>query len=167
MNVMGLFIWCNRKCTFHWRHAQSYTPFSLHYKGLKPFPPAVGLLLAKGCAVVCFTLVHPGAGPIGTFKTWGSPISVQAGTIAERKPVLHIVHNMFLLPRCLEAAITFVTCPFSPPHHHCIRICCDYRPKECKLPLTQNRVIPHNTGPCFCTVLQPWPFVFLWWSQAS
>lgn len=48
MNVVGLFIQCNRKCTFHWRHAQSYNPFSLHYKGLKPFPSAVGLLLVKG-----------------------------------------------------------------------------------------------------------------------
>lgn len=67
---------------------------------------------------------------------------------------------MSLLPSCLEAAITFVKCPVSPPHRHCIRICCDYRPKGCKLPLTQNRVIPHRTGPCLCTVLQPRPFVF-------
>lgn len=50
INVMGLLIQCNRKCTFRWRHARSYNPFPLHYKCLKPFPSAVGLLLVKGHA---------------------------------------------------------------------------------------------------------------------
>jgi len=141
------------------------------YKGLKPYPSAAGLLLFKGHAWdIYLALLHSGDSPTGNISHKVLPPLCRLAIWLRENVALHLVHNMFSLPCCLQAAITIVKCPVSPSHCHWISICHGYRPEgscPCKLPLTQNRVIPGNTDPCLCTVLQPWPFIFLWWSPTS
>lgn len=115
-------------------------------------------------------LRHPGSGTMGDISRKVLPPLCWLAKWLRESLAPHLVPNMFPLPCCLQEAITIGKCPVSPPHRHWISTCHGYRPKgscPCKLPLTQNRVIPRNTDPCLHTILQPWPFIFLWWSQAN
>lgn len=170
INVMGLFIQCiyteNAPSTGDMHNR--ITRFLCITKVWNLFPLLWGFSWLRALHRLCHYIPRPAA-------SWSQPhevlpLSCRLAIWLRENLTLHLVHNMLPLPCCLQAAITIVKCPISPPHHHWISIWHGYRHEgscPCKLPFTQNRVIRHNTDPCLCTVLQPWPFIFLWWAQAN